>query len=426
MDLVVRNGVVYTGDGFREAAVCVRDGRIERIGEPEDAERVIDAEGGVVLPGLVNAHTHAAMTLFRGYADDLPFDEWLFERIVPVEAELTPEDIAAGTRLAALEMIRTGTTAFADMYFYEETVADVVDEVGLRATLGAGVVTDDKSEAELDARMEELAELNERDGDADGRVRTMMTPHAPYTCDDTRLKKLAAMADDAGIPYHLHVNETAGEVADLEEEYGERPVHHLDSLGVLDGDAYIAHGVHLSDEEIGVLAERNVQVAHCPAANAKLAAGIAPVQRLIDAGVPVCLGTDGVASNNSLDMFEEMKLAALFGKARDTDAVAVDAESTLEMATANGADAIGHEGGRLAEGEAADLVVLDADSPNFAPGHDPLSDTVYAANGKDVTHTVVAGDVLYDDGEFTTLDPEAVRAEAKDAADGLLARAGVE
>ncbi len=426
MDVVVRNGVVYTEDGFREAAVCVRDGRIERIGEPADADRVIDADGGIVLPGLVNAHTHAAMTLFRGYADDLPFDEWLFEHIVPVEEELTPEDIAAGARLAALEMIRTGTTAFADMYFYEETMADVVADVGLRATLGAGVVTDGKSEAELDERMAELRALNERDGDADGRVRTMMTPHAPYTCDDARLEELAEIAEETGIPYHLHVNETEGEVADLEEKYGQRPVHHLDSLGVLDTDAYVAHGVHLSESEIDVLAQKGVGVAHCPAANAKLAAGIAPVQRLLDAGVPVCLGTDGVASNNSLDMFEEMKLAALFGKARDRDAVAVDAESALEMATANGADAIGHDGGRLAAGEPADFVVLDPAVPNRSPGHDPLSDVVYATSGKDVTHTVVAGDVLYDDGAFTTLDPDAVRAEAEAAAEGLLERAGVE
>jgi len=419
MDLAVRNGHVYRDGSVSRATVGVRDGRIETVidGDADlGADRRVDADGGLVLPGLVNAHTHSPMTLFRGYADDLPFETWLHDRIMPAEAQLSREDVLAGARLAALEMIRTGTTAFADMYFHMDAVAQVVDEAGLRAVLGPGVLVDGDDDQSAADRIEEVADFaTAYDGAADGRVRTAFMPHAPYSCPDDVLRELSARAADAGRPYHIHVNETVGEVERLRAEYGTDPVAHLDSLGVLDGDAYIAHGVHLTDGEIETLADRGTGVAHCPAANAKLGAGMAPVDALVDAGVSVCLGTDGVASNNSLDMFEEMKLAALVAKARDQDATALDVETVVEMATANGADAIGIEGGQIDPGEPADMVVLDAGEAHLTPGRELLSHAVYAASGSDVATTIVDGRVLMDDHEVETLDAEQVVADAERA-----------
>jgi 5-methylthioadenosine/S-adenosylhomocysteine deaminase len=336
---------------------------------------------------------------------------------MPAEAELSREDVRAGARLAALEMIRTGTTAFADMYFHMDAVAEAVEEAGLRAALGPGVLVDeDDDESAAAERIEEVAAFAaEYDGAAEGRIRTMLMPHAPYTCPDDVLREMSSRAAAVDRPYHIHVNETVEEVERLTAAYGTDPVLHLDDLGVLDDDAYIAHGVHLSEAEIETLADRGTGVAHCPAANAKLGAGMAPVDALVEAGVPVCLGTDGVASNNSLDMLEEMKLAALVAKARDRDATALDAGSVIEMATANGADALGIDGGRIAAGEPADMIVLDAGEAHLTPSRELLSHAVYAATGRDVTTTIVDGRVLMDDGEVETLDAKQVVADAERA-----------
>jgi 5-methylthioadenosine/S-adenosylhomocysteine deaminase len=419
MELAVTNGHVYHDGRVERASVGVRDGRIETVTDDENltADRVVDADGGLVIPGLVNAHTHSPMTLFRGYADDLPFETWLHDRIMPAEAELSREDVRAGARLAALEMIRTGTTAFADMYFHMDAVAEAVEEAGLRAALGPGVLVDeDDDESAAAERIEEVAAFAaEYDGAAEGRIRTMLMPHAPYTCPDDVLREMSSRAAAVDRPYHIHVNETVEEVERLTAAYGTDPVLHLDDLGVLDDDAYIAHGVHLSEAEIETLADRGTGVAHCPAANAKLGAGMAPVDALVEAGVPVCLGTDGVASNNSLDMLEEMKLAALVAKARDRDATALDAGTVIEMATANGADALGIDGGRIAAGEPADMIVLDAGEAHLTPSRELLSHAVYAATGRDVTTTIVDGRVLMDDGEVETLDAKQVVADAERA-----------
>ena len=393
MDLAVRNGVVYRDGTVSRATVGVRDGCIETVGDEDiAADRTVDADGGLVLPGLVNAHTHSPMTLFRGYADDLPFETWLYDRIMPAEAQLTREDVIAGARLAALEMIQTGTTAFADMYFQMDGVADVAEQAGLRAVLGPGVIVEEGDEDSAAGRIEEVAAFAaEYDGAADGRVRTMVTPHAPYSCPDEVLTALSSRAADVNRPYHIHVNETVEEVERLREAYGTDPILHLDDLGVLDEEAYIAHGVHLSDDEIRTLADRGTGVAHCPAANAKLGAGIAPIDALVDAGVSVCLGTDGAASNT------------------------LDVETVIEMATVNGADALGIDGGRIESGQPADLVVVDTDEPHLTPNRELLSHVVYAVTGRDVVTTIVDGRVLMDDGTVETMDADQVLADAERA-----------
>jgi len=429
MDLLVENGSVYTDEGVESVDVGVRDGRIAEVGEVEDADRIVDASGSLVVPGLVNAHTHASMTLLRGYADDLPLGTWLEDHIWRVEEHLTPEDIRVGAELAAVEMIRSGTTAFADMYFEMDRIAEVVGESGLRAKLGYGIITVGKDEEDVKEELREGVEFaREYDGAADGRVKTMVTPHAPYTCDDETLRKAAEEARDRGVTLHTHLSETAEEVDEMVENEGKRPPEYLDSLGFFDSDegncdAYVAHGVHLDDDDINLLARKDIGVAHCPSANMKLASGTAPVAEILDAGVTVGIGTDGPASNNTLDMFKEARHAALVAKNREADASVVPAREALDAATRGGAELLGTGTGIIEEGRPADLAVVDLDAPHLTPKHDLVSHAIYAANGADVTATIVDGEVLMENGEIETMDEEKVIAEAQEAANALVERA---
>ena len=390
---------------------------------PSTPGETLDAEKSLVIPGLVNAHTHVAMTLLRGYADDKPLDAWLQEDIWPIEAAFTPDDIETGAELGVLEMIRSGTIAFADMYFSMNRVADVVDRAGLRARLGHGVVTVGKGEAEAREDVaESLAVAAELDGAADGRIRTAFMPHSLTTVGEEYLREGVADAREAGVPVHLHANETADEVDPIVDERGQRPIEYAADLDALGPDDFFAHGVHLDGTEIDRLAEAGTAIVHCPASNMKLASGMAPVQRLREAGVTVALGTDGAASNNDLDIFDEMRDAAMLGKLAADDAAAVPAETVVEMATVAGADALGLPGGRIEPGAAADLAVVDLDAPHLTPVHDPVSHLAYAARGSDVRHTVCDGEVLMRNREVLTLDADAVQERAAAAASDLVAR----
>ena len=432
--LCVTGGRVLCPDGRVERADVLIDrdaGTIRAVGSPDEvadaagaAAETLDAEGSLVIPGLVNAHTHVAMTLLRGYADDKPLDAWLREDIWPVEGAFSPDDVEAGAALGVVEMIRSGTTAFADMYFAMDRVADVVDRAGLRARLGHGVVTVGKDEEAAAADVaESLRVAAELDGAADGRIRTAFMPHSLTTVGEDHLRAGIADAREAGVPVHLHANETLDEVDPIVAEQGERPLAYADDLGALDDSTFLAHGVHVDDTEIDLLAESGAAVVHCPASNMKLASGMAPVQRLREAGVTVALGTDGAASNNDLDLFDEMRDAAMIGKLAAEDASAVPAEAVVEMATAAGADALGLPGGRIAEGAAADLAVVDLDAPHLTPVHDPVSHLAYAARGSDVRHTVCDGRVLMRDREVLPFDVETVRVRAAAAAADAVARA---
>jgi 5-methylthioadenosine/S-adenosylhomocysteine deaminase len=432
--LRVGGGRVLRPDGRveRPAVAVDRDeGTIRAVGSPSEvdgalggaAAETLDADGGLVIPGLVNAHTHVAMTLLRGYADDKPLDPWLREDIWPAEAELTPDDVEAGAELGAVEMIRSGTTAFADMYFAMDRVADAVDRAGLRARLGHGVVTVGKDDADARADVEEsLAVARELDGAADGRIRTAFMPHSLTTVGEEFLREGVAQARKAGIPVHLHANETTDEVDPIVDERGERPIAYAAEVDALGPDDFFAHGVHVDDSEIDRLADSGTAVVHCPASNMKLASGMAPVQRLREAGVTVALGTDGAASNNDLDVFDEMRDAAMLGKLAADDASAVPAAVVVEMATRGGADALNLPGGRIEEGAAADLAVVDLDAPHLTPVHDPVSHLAYATRGSDVRHTVCDGEVLMRDREVLTLDTEAVQERAAAAASDLVDR----
>jgi 5-methylthioadenosine/S-adenosylhomocysteine deaminase len=428
--LRIANGRVRRPDGTVEAADVLCDqttGEILAVGDDVDAgDETLDATDCLVTPGFVNAHTHVAMTLLRGYADDKPLDAWLQEDIWPVEAELRPADIRVGAELGVLEMIKSGTTAFADMYFAVEEIADVVDEAGLKALLGYTALTvgkdDDAAQADVD---ESIAVAERLDGAADGRVRTAVQPHSLTTVAEEYLVELADAARERDLPLHFHANETDGEVDPIVDREGQRPIAWADDLGLLQDGAILAHTCRVDDAEIDLLADRDVTAAHNPAANLKLASGIAPVQKLLDAGANVALGTDGPASNNVLDLVTAMRDAALVGKVADGGgAAAVDADTVVDIATANGADALGFtDAGRIEAGAAADLAVVDLTAPHLTPDHDPVSHLVYAANGGDVRHTVCDGEVLMRDRAVQTLDEAAVRERAGEAAAALVARA---
>ena len=427
--LVIRDGRVLRPDATVVEADVLVDraaGDIVEIGPNLGGDADLDAEGGLVMPGLVNAHTHVAMTLLRGHADDKPLDRWLREDIWPVEAALEPEDIEAGAALGTLEMIRSGTTAFADMYFEIDRTAEVVERAGVRAVLGHGAISAGKDEEAARADIEEsVAMARELDGYADGRVSTAVMPHSLTTVTPELLELAAEGAREAGVPVHYHANETVDEVDPIVERRDRRPLAWARELGLCGESAFLAHGVHLDQSEIELLAETGTGVVHCPASNMKLASGMAPVQRLLDAGVSVGLGTDGAASNNDLDPFDEMRDAAMLGKLAADDASAVAAPDAVRMATAGGADVLGLDAGRIEPGAAADLAVVDLDSPHLTPDHDPVSHLAYAARGSDVRHTVCDGEVLMRDREVLTLDADRVMARAEARAADLLARAGV-
>jgi 5-methylthioadenosine/S-adenosylhomocysteine deaminase len=426
--LGIEGGRVLVPDGtVRRADVLVdrEAGEVLRVerGAAGDADERLDADGGVVIPGLVNAHTHAAMTLLRGYADDKPLERWLREDVWPVEAELTPEDVRAGTDLALVEMIRNGVTAFADMYFEMDRVVAAVEAAGVRARLGYGVVTVGKDEEESRREVERTAAFaREYDGAADGRIRTAVMPHSLTTVAPEFLEDCVERAREIGVPVHYHANETTDEVEPIVEEHDTRPLELADDLGMLEAEDFLAHGVHVDDREVELLADRGTGVIHCPASNMKLASGLAPVRAMCEAGVTVGIGTDGAGSNNDLDVFDELRDAAMVGKVQTGDASALPAATVVEMATAGSADAVGLPGGRIDEGEAADLAVVDLEAPHLTPVHDPVSHLAYAARGSDVRHTVCDGEVLMEDHTVRTVDEGAVRRRAREHASDLIDR----
>jgi 5-methylthioadenosine/S-adenosylhomocysteine deaminase len=426
--LCIEGGRVLRPDVTVERADVLVDreaGEILEVAPDLAGDETLDASDGLVIPGLVNVHGHAAMTLLRSNADDVPLGPWLREAVWPVEAELTAEDVRAGAELGLLEHVTNGTTAFGDMYFYMDEYVEAVEGLGLRALLGYGCITvgedDEAAREELETTVEFAREY---DGAADGRVKTAVMPHSLTTVDEWVLGEAADAADEHDLPLHIHANENEGEVDPILDEQGVRPLQYADDLGLLGADTFLAHCVHVDESEIDLLAATNTGVAHCPASNTKLNSGIAPVQAMLDAGVTVGVGTDGPASNNDLDAFDEVQDAAMVGKLGADDAAAVDAESVVRMATAGGADLLGFDAGRVEAGRAADLAVVDLEAPHLTPEHDLVSLLAYAVRGSDVRHTVCDGQVLMADREVTVLDEAAVRARAQQHAEALLDRAG--
>ncbi len=401
--------------------------RADVIASRYDAADTIDARGRVVLPGLVNAHTHAPMVLYRGLADDLALREWLERYIFPAEAQtVTPEFVRAGTRLAVLEMIESGTTTFADMYYFEEAIAEEARRAGLRAVLGQTIIQFPAPDARTPTQGLARAEAFVRAWRGDTLVTPAVAPHALYTLDAATVRASRALADRYGVPLLIHAAETRDEWERAEREYGASPVAALDRLGVWAPRTVAAHAVWVSSEDIAVLARRGVAVAHNPESNMKLASGAAPVGAIRRAGVPVGLGTDGAASNNDLDMFEAMRQAALLQKLETGDPRALGAADALEMATREGARALGLEAlvGSLEPGKRADLVVVAMAAARQVPMYDPISHVVYVTRGDDVRTSVVNGRVLMRERRVLTLDRDRVIAEARAMAERVRVAVG--
>ncbi|MBI1423159.1 MAG: TRZ/ATZ family hydrolase [Gammaproteobacteria bacterium] len=396
-----------------DTAVAIHEGRILDVLPAVQAQQqyqagnTIDLTNHVVLPGLINAHTHASMNLLRGFADDLPLMTWLQEYIWPAEQQWISHDfVYDGTLLACAEMLRGGTTCFADMYFFAESTARAAEHAGIRATIG--LITVDFPSAYAQDAQEYLRKGLALHDQFRGHplINTMFAPHAPYSVSDAPLSHIATLAEELDIPIHIHLHETEHEIAESLQKFGVRPMQRLEQLGLLTPRLVSAHMTHLTDEEIANYAQVGAHVVHCPESNLKLASGFCPLQKLLDADVNVALGTDGAASNNDLDMFGEMRTAALLAKGVANDAVAGKAETILRMATINGARALGLDGqiGTIEKGKAADLIAVDLSQLETMPNYDPVSTLVYAANRQQVTDVWIAGRHLMKNRELTTLD----------------------
>jgi len=404
-------------------SITIESGRIKKISEgedscklnPKDFDKVIDGENKLVIPGFVNTHTHLAMVLFRGYADDLPLKRWLEEEIWPAERKLTAEDVYWASLLGIAEMIRSGTTTFADMYFYMDAVAKAVEESGIRAMLSYGMIAPKpgaKAKRELSIAQEFLEGFHRS---AEGRITVALSPHAPYTCADSVWKRTVELARKYQVMIHTHLSETEDEVERFLEERDLSPAEYLDMLEVFTVPVLAAHCVHLNLVDIGILARNKVSVAHCPGSNMKMGSGIAPVSSLIESGVNVAIGTDGVASNNNLDMLEEIRLAALAQKGLLADTTLIPAEKALQMGTLCGARALGLENeiGTIAEGKKADLIIFNLDKPHLIPQYNLISNLVYAASAQDVETVIIEGRIVMENEEIKTFDEEEVKNRVK-------------
>lgn len=425
-DILIRNACILT---CTPAAEVITDGwlavsgtaiaALGRMPAPVAGREVIDARGGILMPGLINTHTHLPMTLFRGLADDLPLEVWLRERIFPAEAGLDRDTVRVGARLAAVELLLSGTTTCADGYFFEHAVAEAVEAVGLRAVLGQGVIDHPAPGVPDPARNLEAAGRFCADWTGRcARIRPSIFCHSPVTCSPDTLTAAKAFCREHGLLFQVHAAETRGEVAHLRARFGLSPVGLLDAAGLLDERTLLVHGVWLDEADIAAIARRRAPVSHTPESNMMLGAGVAPVAALRAAGAVVGLGTDGCASNNDLDLFPTMDLAAKLQKVARRDPAVLPAEEVLRMATLDGARALGLESeiGSLEPGKQADLILLNTSVPHLTPMHRPVSALVYAARGTDVHTVLVAGRVVVRDRNVLTVDVEEIMAEAARAA----------
>lgn len=414
---------------IENGALAVKDGRITFVGKSFPARGIvaevnIDAKGKVALPCLINCHTHVPMTIFRGLAEDKPLDVWLKETIWPLEARLKPEDIYNGALLGCLEMIKGGTTCFADMYFHEDMVAEAVEESGLRGVLGEGVI-EAGNRVQGEKMLARSVSFAERFRDyADGRVSAMLAPHAVYSCSLELLLKVGEKASQLGVGLHLHLGESEAMLREFEKKNRLSEVEFLNKIGLLNERVLAAHCINLSEKDMHVLSDRKVNAAYVPVANMKLGLSAAKVKDLITLGVNVGLGTDGPASNNSLDLFETMKTGALLQKHAYLDPTVLPAYEALKMATLNGARAVGLEKdvGSLEVGKKADVILVDLAKPHLTPLHDIYSTIVYSARAADVDTVIVDGKILMQNRQVRSLDEQAVMEKARKTAYDLLSR----
>lgn len=421
MKILIREilALLPAADGFRteRTNVAISGDEILAVGDiPEGfrPERVLDGRDRMVIPGLINAHTHAYMSILRSVADDVPFEDWLFRGVQPKEDRLTPEDAYWSALLGMMEMIRRGTTCFNDqqMHIHQTTKAAV--DIGMRGVIGRGLSGDAREEGG-ERRLREAREEYDRWKD-EPLLSFMISPHAPYSCTGALIQKAANLSEELGIGIHIHLSESANEVENVRKEHGGMtPIEYMDSLGLFRRPTLAAHCVHVTDNDIRILADRGVSVVTNPASNMKLGNGFAPVPDMLDAGVNVCLGTDGAASNNAQNMFREMGLLTLIHKGVRQNAVSVSATDALKMSTVRGARALGFGDslGEIAPGKKADLAILNLDCPEFTPLNNPVSQLTYAADGSEVETVIIGGEIVMENRHFRKIDEERVMYEVR-------------
>jgi len=433
VDILIHDCTIVTMDNkqpiVEKGFLTIKNGQITEMGKKSRAslsfraEETINGEGKVALPGLVNCHTHAAMTLFRGAAEDQQLDQWLRDTIWPLEARLKPNDVYEGALLGCLEMIKSGTTCFADLYFHEDMVVKAVERAGLRAVLAPGII--EAGDARRGGRMlkDAVGFVKKYNGFADGRVKAQVGPHALYSCSPNLLRRVREAASKLGVGVHTHLAESMETARSLRAKYGLGEVELLERIGFLKGmDVLAAHCIHLSVEEMRLLARSGVRVAYNPVANMKLGMGAPRIFELLRLGVTVGIGTDGPASNNTLDMFESLKAAALLQKVSHTDPTVLPAETVLRMATIDGAKALGLDEsvGSLEVGKRADLILVDFNKPHLTPRHNLYANLVYSARGSDVDTVVVDGKIIMEKRRVKTLNEVEVMQKAQRAALNLV------
>jgi 5-methylthioadenosine/S-adenosylhomocysteine deaminase len=431
VDLLIRDCAILTLDHalITQGAIAIKDKKIIYVG-PKDSlprikvERVIDSHGKVAIPGMVNCHTHVAMILFRGLAEDKPLDAWLRKDIWPLEAKLTWEDVYWGALLGCVEMLKTGTTCFADMYFYEDAIARAVEDSGLRAVLAQGIIelkTPDLGKGTFKQSMDFVQNFH---GAAEGRIRAWFGPHAVYSCSLELLREIRRVASEKNVGIHIHLAESPEQAEKLYKKYGVSETRLLEKIGVLGSNVLAAHCIFLSKKDMQLLRKYNVKVGYNPVANAKLGMAVSPIEELMNLGVHVGIGTDGPASNNSLDMFWNMRFAALAQKLRYKDATVMKARKVVEMATLGGARALGLENmvGSIEVGKRADIILVDFNKPHLRPFHDVYANLVYSTCGCDVDTVIIDGRILMEKGKVKVLDEARVMREAEERAFRLISK----
>ncbi len=395
---------------IRETSIFIKDGIIAGIDDFDgvfEADKVIDGKNKLVIPGLINCHTHTYMSVFRNIADDLSFDEWLFKNIMPREDKLSSEDAYWGALLSCIEMIKTGTTCFLDMHMFKNQTAKATVDSGMRAVISRGLSGENRSEDGAVRRINEALEEFE-EWKNEKKLSFMLAPHAIYTCGTDYIKFIIDKAKEYNLPLHTHLSETRYEVSESEKNYGMTPVQYLDSLGFFELNTVAAHCVHLKDSDFKIFKKKNVNVVLNPKSNMKLGNGFAPVYRMINEGINVCMGTDSAASNHSLNLFSDMNCTALIHKAVNENPKAVTAFEVFKAATINGAKALGINSGQIKEGKAADLAILDLNCPQMRPKNNIIAALSYSANGSEVDTVIIDGEIVMENRKLLNVDENEV------------------
>lgn len=423
MKILIENAniLTMTEEKILKDNIYIEDGKIVKIGKLDNFnyDKKISADKFLAMPGFINSHTHVGMSLFRNYSDDVNLQDWLNNSIWPLEDKLIPEDVYIASLLSMLEMIMTGTTTFADMYYFEDQTIKALNESKMRAQISRGLTLPDPDLEKLEENIELFEKYN---GACDGKVEIALGPHAVYTTDKEYLKTIAKLAKEKNIPIHIHLSETKQENDDCIKRFNMTPTEVFAECGIFENRTIAAHGVYLSDGDLDILKEKNVSVAHNPSSNLKLSSGFLDVRRLLDKGINVCIGTDSSASNNNLSMIKEISIASLVSKYKDPKNLS--AYEILKLATINGAKALGLEEkiGTLEEGKDADIILIDLDNPNHTPHNNLISSICYSTYDTDISCVIIKGNIIYENNRFIYLNQDQIMEKAKDAFVKLKAR----